>query len=497
MCQSENYRTLPCIAFLVVGSLISISCSHARIDQTTFIASWSGGTVSSDEYQSWLGFRHTTPDEAETIATCEDLLLVKVLAAETEDLGVDNATAQQIEDAIDALLIKRLRRHMGSQITIPDEEIEAASLKFPKAFQKPQKLRLRNLFLSYPPGASEAEKEAVQNHMTELRRRLEEGMDFGVLAEQESHSQTRFNKGLMGNVTPGQLPEPINTIAMSLTAGEVSTVIESPDGLTILKCDRIIEARVPSPDEIRDGLTKNLRRIEEKRRWKALTLELGGGNASGPAFKKAAAEQARDLGLDRNPETVAAIKWTRRQYLATEALRRRVEATMTMPTETDVRQYFDSNRGSFTKPEVFELSVIRLDHSDTDRSAVHRKAAELSHNLRNDRRDFAEAARTSSDDASASMGGRLASMTRRQMAGRGPEFMKTVMGLRAGEISREFTANGSQWIVRLDDRQPARGATFEEASDQAREKLGQDRVAALQETIENDIRASLDVVLTH
>ncbi|RLE23505.1 MAG: hypothetical protein DRJ65_11715 [Acidobacteria bacterium] len=496
MCQSENYRTLPCIAFLVVGSLISISCSHARIDETTVIATWSGGTVSSEEYESWLDFRHTTPDEAEMKTTCDALLLVKVLASETDALGVDTATAKQIEDATDAILVKRLRRNMGSEITIPDEEIEAAVRKFPNAFHKPQKLRLRNLFLSYPPGASEAEKEAVQKHMTELRRRLEEGMDFGMLAEQESHSQTRFSKGLIGNVAPGQLPEPINTIAMSLTPGEVSKVIESPDGLTILKCDRLIEARVPSPDEIRNGLAKNLRRIEEKRRWQALTLELGGGDASGPAFKKAAAEQARDLGLDRNPETVTAIIWTRRQYLATEAIRRRVEATMTIPTQTEVRQYFDSNRDLFTRPETFELSVIRLDYGDGDRSAVHRKAADLSHNLRNGRRDFAEAARTNSDDASASIDGRLASMTRRQMAGRGPEFMKTVSGLDKGHISREFTANGSQWIVRLDDRQPARPATFEEASNQAREKLGQDRVAALQETIENDIRASLDVVLT-
>lgn len=493
MCPSAKFRTLPCIAFLVVGSLIS--CSHSRIDETTVIATWSGGTVSSDQYQSWLGFRHTTPDEAETKATCEDLLLVKVLAAEIEAFGVDNTTAQRIEDATDAILVKQLRRNMGSEITIPDEEIEAAYRKFPDAFHKPQRLRLRNLFLSYPPGASEAEMVAVQNHMTELRRRLEEGMDFGMLAEQESHSQTRFRQGLMGNVAPGQLPAPIDAVAMRLAPGEVSQVIESPDGLTILKCDSIIEARLPSPDEIRDGLAKNLRRIEEKRRWEALTLELGNGDASGPTFKKAAAQRARALGLDSNPETVAAIIWTRRQYLATEAIRRRVETTMTIPTQTEVHRYFDVNRGLFTRPETFELSVIRLDHSDSDRSAVHRKAAELSHDLRNGRRDFAEAARINSDDASAPAGGRLASMTRRQMAGRGPEFMKTVSELDKGHISREFAANGSEWIVRLDARRPQQPLEFEQAADQARNRLTKKRVAQVQHAMDADIRTTLDVVI--
>ncbi len=483
------------IGFVLVLICSLSACSHRPAVPVDTIAVWRGGTITTEDLESWLFFQGKTANPQDLAANCQDMALILALANETEELGVDAATTQTIENAVDALMIKRLRRHMGSQIKISDQEIEHAYLEFPEAFHRPRKLRLRNLFLSFPPGASEAEKETVRTNMLEIQRRLQKGEDFGDLAEQESHSQTRFQKGLMGNVSCGQLPPKIDKIAMLLGPGEISSVIEGPDGLTILNVERVIEARSPTPAEVRNGLATNLRHRVEKSQWEALALELGDGDSTGPTFKKAAAERARNLGLDRDPGTAATIRWIRRQHLATEALRRRVESAISIPTQGQVRHFFDANRGLFTSPETFDLAVIQLDISDKDLSTVHREAVKISYDLRNGRRDFAEAARIHSDDPSAPNGGRLPSMTRRQIAGRGPEFMKTVVGLEDGRISREFSANGSEWIVRLDARRPQQPLEFEQAADQARNRLTKKRVAQVQHAIDADIRTRLDVVI--
>lgn len=492
MNRSACRRTLSWIVIFLVGSIAG--CSHSGGTEIASVATWRDGKISAEEYHRWLAFRGQDQNEVDTIIACEELLLVTILAAEVKEQGIDDTTARQIDDATDSLLAKQLRRSMAAEVEISDEEIDVAYAKFPKAFHQPQKHRLRNIFLRFPPAATEKDKDGIRHHMAELLQQLEQGADFATVAQQESDSQTRFQGGLLGNVAPGQLPEPVNSIAMALNREEISAVIESSDGLTIIKCDSLIDARTPTPDEVRAGLAKNLRRIREKENWETLMVKLANGDeADNKAFKRAAAQRAKNLGLDRDFGTASAIAWTRRQHLATEALRRRVEKSFIPPPEADVRAFFEENRAAYLTPETFDLSVITIEIGDDIRSAQS-QAFEISYRLRLGTADFAQAAKNHSVDPSSSEGGSLPSMTRRQLAGRGPEFMKTVTSLKPGEISREFMANGSMWIVRLDSRHLAQPAAFEQVADQVRKKLTQEWVAALQDSIEEEIMTGLEVV---
>jgi len=477
-----------CIAALVI--LVG-GCRHTTPPPEDGLTDWRCDALTTTELEGWRRASGESTDDPQ--AACGDMAMVLSLAAEV-DPG-DPTVAAPTERAVEALLVKTLRKHLQATIVVPEDQVEKVFSEHPDAFSKPRRLRLRNLFLSYPPGASHAERASVRTEMQTLLDRLEAGEDFGELAAAESDSQTRFRKGLMGTVDPDALPPALQEIVLGLDPGEISPIIESPDGLSLIKCDAVIPARTPTPAEVREKLRGNLRRIEEGRRWEALVRELG-GDPSRPdaAFKTAAAERARTLDLDREPTTAAAIRWIGLRYRAGEALRRRVESELEAPTKAEVRAFFEDHRERFAEPETFELSVIRLDSEAADDAVnLHRRAFELSHALSSGNLDFSEAARRFSDDPSASSGGALPPMTRRRLAGRGPEFMKSVTALKPGEISREFMASGSWWILRLDAHRPSRLLSFDEAREDALNALMRKRTTALQDEIEAEIRRGLEI----
>lgn len=469
-----------------------LGCAHTQSQSDTIVATWRDGSLTPNDLSQWQLFQPQANDQT-LDEQCTDMAMVLFLANEAERDGVEPEESAIIEDGANRILANRLRRQISSEVEISSEMIEAAYSEHPKAFHTPPKVRLRNLFLHFPPKAPEADKNVVRSHMAGLRQRILNGEDFASLAEKESHSQTRFRQGLMGNVSEGVLPPNIDAVVMRMQPGETSHALETPEGLTLFHCDAVIDPRTPNPDEVRERLATNLRRIEDKRRWRDLKTQLADdAEISDSKFVPFAAEEARRRGLDIDPTVVTKTRWMTRQRLATLALKRRVERAFEPPPETEIRSFFESDRSAFTVPETFDLSVIRLDASEQPQEAA-RLAFALSYKLRHGVVDFAEIARSQSDDPSAPQGGRLEPMTRRQLAGRGPEFMKTATGLEIGNISREFSDNASWWILRLEGRHPRRLMTFDEAATQARSALAHRQVAALQESIETEIRAELDI----
>lgn len=475
--------------FLAAG-LVSTStgCSSVRTSRQDVVARWSDGTITRERFDSWLAFQGINAAEANTLEACTDIATLTSFAREVERDGIDEETRAAIDAAADSVLAGRLKAHVSAQVEISPSEVDAAYEAHPKAFQQPEKIRLRNLFLRYPPDATAEQKRGVREKMDDLLRQIRTGADFGDLAKRESDSQTRFHRGLMGNFRTGILPPAVEPLVMDLEPGGISPVLETGDGLTVFACDRIIEARTPGPEEVRRRLGINLRRIEFNRLWAELKADLTGDEEiSDRNFTPTAAEHARRLGLDQNPETAARIRWTTAQILATEAVRRAVEARFTPPTDGEAEALIASEPSEFMTKETLTVSVIQLPPS-ADEHADQRQAAALSYRLRQGDLSFDQAARRFSDHPTASNGGRLEPMTRRQMAPRGLEFTNTVIELDQGQVSREFMADGRWWIVRLDERRGPQPMPRPEAMTSARKVLAQMKIAELQGSIESERR---------
>ena len=519
------------------------------------IATWKGGVIYRDELESWRSLlRHRGGAEAD-VGEIEAMLIVETLASAAVESGAERqpALASALAAAEERELGAALRRHRAERIEITGADVDAHLEFQPDAFHRPRKMRLRNLYKRFPAGASPAEKAALRARMEELRAELAAGADFVALARRESDSQTRFRGGLLGNVPAGQLRPEIDAAALKLKPGDLSPVVETEDGLTILRCDEIIEAYAPSTEEQRRSVAAHLRQLRAKQEWAALRAELlaaakpafdlgsardpaagpeavvarfeGGRRtrgdleaalASGPAARRdpaaladeplrrvleelvvqaLAAERARALGLDRDPELRRSLAWRRRQLLAGDELARRVRAELEPPSEEQVRAWFEAHRQAFQRPPHYDLEVLRIDLAAGEERQRYRLGEDLRARLAAGELGFAAAARAHSDHPSADRGGALGWVSRRQVAGFGRVVLETVDALAPGELSELVQDAGSLYLLRLGGRQEARPLTWEEAAESAEQKLGEERVAEIRERIEAGLRAALEVRL--
>lgn len=148
-------------------------------------------------------------------------------------------------------------------------EATAVAAKEPPAKVElaPARWRLRNLFIARPPGADPAEAARRRALIETLHQRLVNGEDFGELARTHSESQTRIRDGRLGFVTLDRLEPVVAAAVRDLRAGELTSVLETSDGWTILLAEAFVPEgpRPRAVDQQReDALRKHLETLHQQ-----------------------------------------------------------------------------------------------------------------------------------------------------------------------------------------------------------------------------------------
>ena len=503
------------------------------------LATYAGGTVTRAEYDLWL-VGQGQKDEPEALRTrLEAIALSESLEAAAVAAGLDRKpeTVFRIAQIESGLLAAALRQQVDRAIAITDAEVEAELKAEEKERVRPRTVRLRNIFKRVPAGASETERAAVRERMEAIRRDLQGGADFDELARRESHSQTRFRGGAMGHVPPGRLHPDVDAVVFALKKGELSAVLASADGFTLLRCDDIAEGRVIPLDEARTTIRQGLWARAQLARQAELRADLlreaaprfadvagadtgaavewtGGrvtetelrwlagkaGAASAEARRRlleeqvvlrAAAARARARGLDRDPALRAQLQWRRASLLATDEIARRLNQALVPPTDAEMRAHFAANRERYRSSVRVDLSLIAW---DLDQAQLRRQYAEVEAvlaRLRSGALAFEQAAREMSKHPSAPQGGRIGLVPMEELAPLGPNVFWTVEALSPGGIGEPVQQDGWIYLVKLWERQPSRPLTFDEAASRVEQELGDARVAALQKEREAEARRAL------
>ncbi|MEM9554317.1 MAG: peptidylprolyl isomerase [Acidobacteriota bacterium] len=136
------------------------------------------------------------------------------------------------------LAARALDRALAAEARPSAEAVTAAAAREP-VVQRPARWRLRNLFVARPDGADATEVDALRAEAEALRRRLVAGEDFGELARQHSDSQTRLRGGRLGFATLEALRPEYAAALSDLEEGELSPVLETADGWTVLRVDAV------------------------------------------------------------------------------------------------------------------------------------------------------------------------------------------------------------------------------------------------------------------
>jgi PPIC-type PPIASE domain len=170
------------------------------------------------------------------------------------------------------------------------EEVRRAFDADPASFGQPRLWRLENLFKRFPRDASAEDKERIRQRMEALRARIAGGEDLSALAASESESETRLRGGRMGMASLDQLKPPLASVVSGMKAGDLSPVVETADGVTLLRCTDVREARPPDFEEARGRIAKKLGQEHFAAAWARLETTLLEGMA--PLYRPEAMREA-------------------------------------------------------------------------------------------------------------------------------------------------------------------------------------------------------------
>ncbi len=526
---------------ILLATILLATGPAAAGEEPRVLATYRRG-VTEAELESWLGFTDSRDEDRELAV--RGMVLSRALAEEALRLGLDREPLIRLElERKDAAQVRPLlHRQVNDSIRFTDDEVEAKVRSGQGTYGLPRRVRLRNLFKRYPPDAGDEERAAVRARMEELRRRLVGGADFAAMAAAESDSQTRLQGGLLGNVRAGTLRADMEAVALALEAGEISDILAGPDGLTIFYCEQILEAKVPSPEEIRDIARQRLRNRAYYERWARLEQEMLEAAAPDYSWQVLAAEphdetrstrtlvaytggvlsvaevaaivggrEAPDLAevpretivervethlkkimmrrevvvrglIDEAVDTRRALR--RRQILAAKALAHLIQQRVTRPTGEQIEAYFHTHRDDYERPLHYRLAVIALPLDPDDVRATYRLGERLVHRLETGELSFEEAARRYSEDSSAEDGGDAGWVSRWAVPGRyGIDFLRALRAMEIGARSDVVLSEEILWIFELRGVEEERPMTLGEARIGVENRLGNQRVRVLEAEI--------------
>jgi peptidyl-prolyl cis-trans isomerase C len=188
------------------------------------------------------------------------------------DQGLDPQSYKQelrVQETVNALLAQAVEA-----IPITDAEAKAFYDANPRAFDPGEQIEIRHIVFRIPPGASARTKEAARVRAGVAANRATSGEDFLKVARELSEDPVAKDRGRLIQIHRGTMPEAFERAAFALQPGQVSGLVETPLGLSVIKLER----RIPGPPvsfvDIRDAVRSELQRRKRQEAFQSLVSSL-------------------------------------------------------------------------------------------------------------------------------------------------------------------------------------------------------------------------------
>ena len=152
---------------------------------------------------------------------------ILVLEARARGLSARGDAEEKENDSVRRLLSDAVL----SRVSLTDEEIDAYCRDHARDFDRPERIRLRQILV---PTSNEA-RDVV-------RRLKKDPKSFATLAQTRSRAPEASTGGAMGTFGRGELPAELEAAAFGLAAGETSDVVQSPLGYHVLRVEERVAA---------------------------------------------------------------------------------------------------------------------------------------------------------------------------------------------------------------------------------------------------------------
>lgn len=212
------------------------------LDREEVLASVGSELLTTAEFEAAMA-RRGVQDEAGKRELLDELVRDLRILHAAKELGLEDDP--EVRAAIRSILVGAHRAHSGlageAAPSPSEEEVQAYFNGHPDEFRIPPRIRVAMIRVAVAEGMDGEARATRRNRMEEAlieARALPGASHFGALSVNYSEDQeTRYQGGDLGYVTPedGRLPPAVFAAAMELEPGGLSTVLETPDGLYLLK----------------------------------------------------------------------------------------------------------------------------------------------------------------------------------------------------------------------------------------------------------------------
>lgn len=241
--------------------------SSAKSDGSQVVAKVGDDVIYARQIEQFLGqlppqvsARYGALEIRKEIA--EGFVSMKMLSWEARRRGVDKREDIQLKIATltDQILAREIEEELKKGITVSESEIKKYYDENQDRYAPHPRVHARKIVL-----ASEADAKAVLG-------RLGKGADFTQVAKQSSRDASAAKGGDMGWISRGSMDPALEKTAFGLKEGQISPVIKTSDGFTILMAEKVIPGRERPYDQVK----KSIERVVMREKLKKAVDELKG-----------------------------------------------------------------------------------------------------------------------------------------------------------------------------------------------------------------------------
>jgi len=156
-------------------------------------------------------------------------------------------------------------------VKVREREVRRYYKKNTEKYSTPPEIKARHILLKLPQDATKEKQIEKQEKLQKILTKIKSGASFEELAKMHSEDGTAADGGDLGWFKPGEMVPAFETAAFALKAGEVSSIVNSPFGLHLIKVEEHKEGITKSLEESRVEITDIL---TESRAQKRLSKEL-------------------------------------------------------------------------------------------------------------------------------------------------------------------------------------------------------------------------------
>lgn len=140
--------------------------------------------------------------------------------------------------------MRLVNREIKSKIVLKEEDLRKIYQENRKEYADPLEVKVQQIFLPVSPGATEEQIRAIRKEAETLLKRVRAGEDFAQLARAHSRGPEANEGGVLGFFKEKELVPELEKAAFPLKVGEVSDLVQGPDGFHIL---RVLERKGGEP----------------------------------------------------------------------------------------------------------------------------------------------------------------------------------------------------------------------------------------------------------